>query len=211
MAEPGPQRQRRAGRIGLGHEPGLGDRPLEPTDIGVVRVDRQHVARRAGQQDRALRPLRPVGLQRARRPETYTHSELCLSVPPRLAPQLVEDPIGRQHRPGVGQQQRRAAPAGGTRPARPARRPARPRAGRAVGSQCPSRSPRPRRAYASGESPEPSIGRDLKSRLGDEPLVSERPPSTAIVAGRSGEVASKSPRGRREVADPTVRPCDSTR
>ncbi len=41
-------------RIGLGDEPRLGNAPLEPSDIGVVAVDRHHVARASGQQNRAL-------------------------------------------------------------------------------------------------------------------------------------------------------------
>ena len=52
--QPGPQRQGRASRIGLGQDPSLDHRALEPARVGLVTLDRQHVARRASQQDRAL-------------------------------------------------------------------------------------------------------------------------------------------------------------
>ena len=135
--QPGPQRQGRARRIGLGQDPSLGHRPLEPADIGVVTLDRQHVARRAGQQDRALRPLRSPRLECRPQARDVHPQRVVLVGPARLTPQLVEDPIRRQHRPGVGQQQREQRPLTERAQLDRTRRPARPPGGRALGSQRP--------------------------------------------------------------------------
>ena len=113
-------------------------RPLEPTDIGVVAVDRQHVARRRGSAGSCpptaspgRAPAPPAG-----RTRTPTASSACRSRPPRPTARRGCDPSTAPSRRSPAAA--RAAPAGGTRPARPAHRPARPPAGRAVGSRCPS-------------------------------------------------------------------------
>ncbi len=73
-----------AGGIGLGHDPGLAQRPLESTDIGSSRSIANVTGARVNRivtTDRFARP----GSGTPRRPDTYTHNELCLSVPPASA------------------------------------------------------------------------------------------------------------------------------
>ena len=79
-------------------------RSKRPTSVSSA-VDGQHVPGCAGQQDRALRALRPVGLQRTAQARHVDPQRALLVGAGCLAPQLVEDAIGRQHRPGVDQQQ----------------------------------------------------------------------------------------------------------
>jgi hypothetical protein len=106
-----PQRQplaehdRGGRRIRLQQSASLLDRALEPPRVELVRADPEQVARRPGQEQRALRPLLPGRFERGAEVR-HVHPQGVLPVPDGvLAPQLVDDAIGRHDLVRVDQQQ----------------------------------------------------------------------------------------------------------
>jgi hypothetical protein len=106
-----PQRQalaehdRRRRRIGVQERPPLVGRALEPPRVELVGVDLQQIARRPGEQQRALGPFLP-GRFEGGAEVRHMHPQGVLSVTDGLVtPQLVDDAVGRHRLVGMDQQQ----------------------------------------------------------------------------------------------------------
>ena len=111
-----PERQRladhdrRRRRVAVDEQPALLEQLLEPPGVDVLRPHLEEVAGRAGEQERALRPPLPLGFERRTQAGDVHPQRALLVGAARAVPQLVQDPIGRQHRPGVGQQEAEERP-----------------------------------------------------------------------------------------------------
>ena len=97
---PQPERLRqRPGRRVPGRPAGLGDQPLEPGRVHLAGVGLQHVPGRAG--DHQPGPGRPQGPAQGRHPALEGVGRVPRGV---VAPQVLDQPVGRHHPAGVDQQ-----------------------------------------------------------------------------------------------------------